>query len=60
MGVHGHRRHPVRVKILSTVHCIGIDPGVQAEIELTETAAALIRAGYLQLLRPSDGQNLPQ
>jgi hypothetical protein len=50
----------VRVKIRPTMNIIGLDVGREAEIEFDEHVAALIRAGYLKLLRPINGQDVPE
>ena len=50
----------MRVKVKATINIIGLDVGQSAEIELDDHVAALARAGYLQLLRPINGQDLPE
>lgn len=50
----------MRVKILATVNCIGLDPGRQAEVDLDAKVRALINVGFLQVLRPVDGQVVSQ
>jgi hypothetical protein len=41
-----------RVKVRSTMNIIGLKAGQQAEIDLTSQVVALLRSGYLVLLRP--------
>lgn len=42
----------MRVRVRSLVHMVGLKPGQEAEIDFTEKVRELIRAGYLQALRP--------
>lgn len=50
----------MRVKVRATINVIGLDVGREAEIELDERVAALAQAGYLKLLRPVSGQDVPE
>lgn len=50
----------MRVKIRTAVNCIGIEVGREAEVDLDDKVIALAKAGYLQLLRPSDGNHVPE
>lgn len=43
------------VKVRSTINVLGLKPGQEAEIDLTEVTRDLLRAGYLLLLRPKVG-----
>lgn len=57
-GVHDHGRGGLvaTVKVKATVTMFGLNPGQEAEIDLDERVRALIKAGYLILLRPkTDG-----
>jgi len=44
-----------RVKVRCLVHVVGLQPQQEAEIDLTPKVRELLRAGYLQLLRPKSG-----
>lgn len=39
------------VKVRSTINTLGLKPGQEAEIDLDERVRALIKTGYLLLLR---------
>lgn len=42
----------MRVRVRSLVHMLGLRPGQEAEIDLTDKVRDLLQAGYFQLLRP--------
>ena len=50
----------MKVKVRATINIIGLDVGREAEIELDDHVAALARAGYLNLLRPINGQDVSE
>lgn len=41
-----------KIKVRASVTVLGLNAGQQAEIDLTDNAVALLRAGYLTALRP--------
>lgn len=43
----------MRVKVRATVTILGLSPGEEVEIELTELVRSLLRAGLLVALVPS-------
>lgn len=50
----------MRIRVRPTVRIYGFDPGVEVEVDLDDKIRDLIQAGYLLLLRPRRGQNLPE
>lgn len=43
------------VKVRATVNVLGLKPGQEAEIDMTEVTRNLLRSGLFQLLRPING-----
>ena len=41
-----------RVKVRATVNALGLEPGQEAEIDLTDVVRAFLRSGLFLLLRP--------